>query len=109
MLYANQEVIKRKDNCEKLFYSDVQEEALEAQVVLNGGSGGEGAAGGSAFYSYAVLSAGFYHTFLLKHLLPGIDQLPENVDPGRREEFLTDAEFLEVSSNQSFLPLKTYL
>ena len=85
----------------------MQEEALE-QVVING-QDGERSAGGSAFYSYAVLSAGFYHTFLLKHLLPGIDQLPENVDPGRREEFLTDAEFLEVSSNQSFLPFKTYL
>ena len=30
--------------------------------------------------------------------LSGIDQLPENVDPGKREEFLTDTEFLEVRS-----------
>ena len=47
--------------------------------------------------------------FVLKHPLPGIDQLPENVDPGKREEFLNDAEFLEVSSNQSVLSFKTYL
>ena len=33
--------------------------------------------------------------------LSGIDQLPENVDPGKREEFLTDAEFLEVRSSSS--------
>ena len=33
--------------------------------------------------------------------LSGIDQLPENVDPGKREEFLTDAEFLEVRSFSS--------
>merc|ERR1711928_35763 len=56
-----------------------QEEPLE-QVVSNGH---DGAVSGSAFYSYAVLSA-------------GIDELPENVDPGKREEFLTDTEFLEV-------------
>ena len=31
--------------------------------------------------------------------LSGIDQLPENVDPGKREEFLTDAEFQEVRSS----------
>ena len=31
--------------------------------------------------------------------LSGIDQLPENVDPGNREEFLTDAEFQEVRSS----------
>ena len=33
--------------------------------------------------------------------MSGIDQLPENVDPGKREEFLTDAEFLEVRSSSS--------
>ena len=43
VLYANQEV--RKQYCQTLFYSDVQEEALEAQVVSNGGSDGERGAG----------------------------------------------------------------
>jgi len=65
----------------EVLYANQEEVPLE-EVMANGQEG-EGVVGGSAFYSYAVLSA-------------GIDQLPENVDPGKREEFLTDAEFLEV-------------
>ena len=42
-----------------------------------------------------------YH--FLKHSLLGIDQLPENVDPGKREDFLTDAEFLEVTFKLTLL------
>jgi len=63
----------------EVLYANQEEEPLE-QVVSNGH---DGEVSGSAFYSYAVLSA-------------GIDELPENVDPGKREEFLTDAEFLQV-------------
>ena len=89
----------------------MQEEPLE-QVVSNGHDGEVG--GGSAFYSYAVLSAGFssFSEEEENHdCLPGIDELPENVDPGKREEFLTDAEFLEVPlpSNQSFFLCQTNL
>ena len=55
--------------------------------------------------------------FLLKKkkkrilLFAGIDELPENVDPGKREEFLTDAEFLEVPlpSSQSYFLCQTNL
>ena len=77
-------------------------------------NGHDGAVSGSAFYSYAVLSAGF-SSFSEEEenndCLPGIDELPENVDPGKREEFLTDAEFLEVPlpSNQSFFLCQTNL
>ena len=100
-------------------------------MVMNGGSDGEGGAGGSAFYSYAILSSGFpTHLFFLSpgffhfsslqvpttHLffslcklsLPGVDQLPENVDPGKREEFLTDAEFVEVSGVGVFYGIPFY-
>jgi len=66
----------------EVLYANQEEEPLE-QVMSNGHDGEGAVGGGSAFYSYAILSA-------------GIEQLPENVDPGKREEFLTDAEFLEV-------------
>merc|ERR1711962_1329172 len=65
----------------EVLYANQEEVPLE-ELMVNGQEG-DGVVGGSAFYSYAVLSA-------------GIDQLPENVDPGKREEFLTDAEFQEV-------------
>ena len=92
--------------------NNMQEEPLE-QVVSNGH---DGDVGGSAFYSYAVLSAGFssYSEEEEKYQyypLSGIDELPDNVDPGKREEFLTDAEFLEVPlpSNQSYFLCQTNL
>merc|ERR1711971_418667 len=64
----------------EVLYANQEEEQELEQVVSNGH---DGEVSGSAFYSYAVLSA-------------GIDELPENVDPGKREEFLTDADFLQV-------------
>ena len=45
---------------------------------------------------------------LCKLSLPGVDQLPENVDPGKREEFLTDAEFVEVSGVGVFYGIPFY-
>lgn len=56
----------------------MEEEQGEAEVTFltNGAR-----SGGSSFYSYSVLTSG---------------DLPDNVDPGKKEEFLTDSEFLQV-------------
>ena len=53
MLYANQEV----KNFGSFFYDLIAQEVPLEEVMANGQEG-EGVVGGSAFYSYAVLSAG---------------------------------------------------
>jgi len=42
---------------------------------------GAGSYGGNSFYPYSVLTGG---------------ELPDNVDPSRKEDFLTEQEFVQV-------------
>ena len=59
MLYANQEV--KQNKVVLTIFFNAQEEPLE-QVMSNGHDGEGAVGGGSAFYSYAILSAGFHTT-----------------------------------------------
>jgi len=63
----------------EVLYADQEGQLAEEVVATTSHSGGAG--GSSSTYSYAVLTGG---------------DLPENVDPGRKEEFLSDAEFTQV-------------
>ena len=89
MLYADQEV-----GAAPAESTPVQGQLAEEVVATTSHSGGAG--GSSSTYSYAVLTGGPRTS--LESLLSSGD-LPENVDPGRKEEFLSDAEFTQVTNH----------